>query len=459
MASTLSISGLVSGLDTNSIVSQLIALERTKITQLEEKKSTYETKLNLWQSLNTRLLALKESISRLSSPTAFRAKATAVSNESVLSAVATSSALTGSYRLEVQQLAYAHQIASSTSYENYDTLRFGEGTITLQVGGGAVTEITIDSTSNTLEGIKNAIMLAQAGVKAAMVRDQTGYRLLLTSNTTGSQGAITFTANLTGGDAELSGMTELQSAQNARILLGVTNPIVYESSSNVVSGFIPGVTLTLKSTGTVNLTVAEDRESIKSALRDFIEKYNDLVDFVDENASYNVTTERGGALLGDANLYRVVSGVANQVLGRISYTNSGYDSLAMVGISVDRYGKLSLQNETKLNDALETNFEAVQGLFVGGGSASEKGLAVLLKEHLAFATDSYQGTVKRVRDFYSNVIKDIDERIELMEERLEREEERLYTQFAALEKVLATYQTQSEWLTQQIANLSKNWRS
>lgn len=457
----LSVDGLISGLDTSSIIEQLIEVESSVISNLESKKSTYQTKINLWQEFNTKLLSLKTSLTSLGSSSVlnssvFSSKVATVSDSKILSASANSEALTGSYTLTVERLAYAHQIATISSYADYDTSTFGEGTITIQVGGGTLKEVVIGSSNNTLQGIMKAINSAKAGVRASIVNTQNGYKLLVTSNTAGTAGAVTISANLTGGDVELSSFSEIQAAQDARILLGTTNPIVYESSSNVVTNLISGVTLTLKSSGTVNIQVARDREGIRSAISGFVKAYNNLVSFVEKNTSYNADTKIAGNLLGDANLYRVMSNLASTVLGRISYSDSGYTNLASVGIAVDRYGYLSL-DESKLERVLEENPEALQKLFAGGDS-STKGIVALLVEKLDFVTDPYRGTTKTVRDHYNKVIKDIDERIEILQERLEKEEKLLREQFATLEKALANHQTQAAWLTQQISTLSLNWR-
>lgn len=451
---SLRVDGLISGIDTSSIIEKLLEIESTVITHLEKKKETYNTKLGLWQEFNTKLLALKNSVSTLASSSTFTAKTVVVDNSEVLSATANSQALVGSYTLTVERLASAHQIATSSSYADYDTSTFGQGTITIQVGSGTPVDVTIDSSNNTLQGIASAINSAQAGVRASIVRAQDGYKLLLASETTGSTGVITVSSNLTGGEVTLSNFVELQPAQDARILLGTTNPLVYESPSNVVSDLLVGVTLTLKDTGSVNIEVAQDKASIKDALSKFVEAYNNLVSFVAKNTSYNVDTENAGYLLGDANLYRTMATLTSATLGRISYQNSGYDSLASIGISVDQYGYLSL-NETKLNQILETDPEAVQRLLVEGDSSSQKGIASLLMEKLGFVTDPYQGTVKTVQDHYNKVIADIDKHVAILEERLKKEEERLQKQFANLEIIMATYNTQSSWLAQQISFLSQ----
>ena len=151
----------------------------------------------------------------------------------------------------MERLAYAHQMATTSTYADYDTTTFGEGTITLQVGEGDEVEIAIDSSNNTLEGIKNAINQADAGVQASIVKVSEGYKLLLASETTGEAGEISITSALTEGGAILSSFDTIQPAQNARIVLGSgSSALVYESSSNVITDFLPGVTLNLKAVST-----------------------------------------------------------------------------------------------------------------------------------------------------------------------------------------------------------------
>ncbi len=447
----LNIDGLVSGLNTTDIINQLLEVERIPITRLEARKSEYEQKIALWQEANTKLLALQTAASSLASESTFQEKAVSVSNESILTATATSSAVTGTYLLRVEQLAYAHQIATSSSYADYDTTTFGEGIITIQVGTGTPVEINIDSSNNTLEGIKNAINSSGAGATASIVNTTDGYKLLLSSNQTGLEGALTVTSDLSGGEATLSDFYDIQPAQNARINLGTSEggatPLVYESSSNLVEDLIPGVSLNLKaaSTESVVLTVEDDLESIKGSIRNLVARFNEFQDFVSRNTSFDADTGVAGALLGDTSLQRIQYQILNSLFQRV--TNSYFENVAEIGISVDRYGRLSL-DESKLEEALQNNLEEVEKLFV------DQGVGVSLKESLDFIVDPYQGIVKNNQDLYQGLIEDINERIEILEERLSRKEEFWREQFVALEEALAAFQTQGVWLTQQLASLS-----
>ena len=445
MAGTLSIDGLISGLKTSEIIEKLAEAERAPIARLEEKKQTYDTRLSLWQTANTKLLALQNSTLSLSLSSTFLAKKATTTGDA-LSVALRSGAQEGTYVLTVEQVATAHQMATSLAYADTNTTHFGEGVITITVGG-KVTEITIDATNNTLSGIRDAINRAKAGVQATIVKTQEGFRLFLASEKTGLENAMTISVALSGGEAEIPGWTEIQAAQNARVLLGGTNPIVYEGPSNIVTDFIPGMTLSLQKTGNATVTVSRDLEAVKSAILNFTGALKDFLQFVKDTTSYDPETKSAGALLGETTLTRVAAELVRRLTGRVA--SGVYQSVMDLGMTLDRYGNL-LVDEGKLAQALESNLEAVRELFAGEG-----GVATSLKEYLRFVTDPYKGIMRSTEKLYERVIKDLDERIALMEERLEAQKERWLKQFAALESFLGTMQTQSSWLTQQIANLNK----
>ncbi|MCS7242186.1 MAG: flagellar filament capping protein FliD [Candidatus Caldatribacterium sp.] len=447
MAGTLTIDGLISGLKTSEIIEKLVEVERAPIKRLEAKKTTYTERLTLLKTAATKLLNLKASALNLSLSSTFLAKKATVLGDA-LSVSIGGGAQEGTYILQVESLAKAHQIATSSAYTSTD-VRFGEGRITVTVNG-RTTEIAIGTTNNTLSGIRDAINRAGAGVRASIVKTQEGYRLLLASERTGVENAIGVTVELTGGEATIEGWTEIQAAQNARILLGETNPVVYEGPTNVVVDFLPGMTLNLKDTGRVTVTVFRDFDAVKRSIVDFTNALRDFLQFVKDNASYSAETKVAGALLGETTLLRVTAELMKRLTSRVA--PSGLQSVMDLGISIDRYGNLTV-DEGKLTQVLETNLEGVQELFAGS-----RGVAKSLNEYLAFVTNPYEGMVTSAQKLYDKVIKDLDERIALMEERLEAQKVRWQKQFAALESYLGTMQTQSNWLAQQITNLSNLMR-
>ncbi len=445
MGGTLSIDGLISGLKTSEIIEKLAKVERAPIRRLEEKKETYNERLALLKEAGAKLLALKTNALALSLSSTFLAREATVTGDA-LSVSLGSGAREGTYVLTVESLAKAHQIATTAAYADTDTTRFGEGTITITVGG-KVTAIAIDASNNTLSGIRDAINQAKAGVQASIVKTQEGYRLLLVSEKTGLENAIALEVALSGGEEGLTSWTEVQAAQNARVLLGKTGTLAYEGASNVVADFLPGMTLNLKGTGSVTVTVSRDFDTIKESILSFTRALQDFLQFVKENTSYNAGTKVAGALLGETSLLRITTELTRRLTAWV--TSSSFQSVMDIGISVDRYGNL-IVDERKLKEALETNLEAVQELFSGAD-----GVAKSLNEYLKFVTDPYEGILSSTQKLYEKVVKDLDERIALMEERLEAQKERWLRQFTLLESYLGTMQTQSNWLTQQIANLSK----
>jgi len=134
MAGTLSIDGLISGLKTSEIIEKLAEAERAPIARLEEKKQTYDTRLSLWQTANTKLLALQNSTLSLSLSSTFLAKKATTTGDA-LSVALRSGAQEGTYVLTVEQVATAHQMATSLAYADTNTTHFGEGVITITVGG------------------------------------------------------------------------------------------------------------------------------------------------------------------------------------------------------------------------------------------------------------------------------------------------------------------------------------
>jgi len=203
MSGTMSIDGLVSGFDTTEMIDQIMAVERRPILLIEAREARVTNQLAAFRALNTGLLAMLTSARTLARPAAFTAKTIAVSDETILTASASSGAAVGTYAITVNSLARSHQVASQ-GYGDIDSTTVGAGDIQIQVGDGEVVTVEIDTTNNTLSGLRDAINNADAGVSASILNDGSDalpYRLLLTADETGTENAIGVTVDLTGGTA------------------------------------------------------------------------------------------------------------------------------------------------------------------------------------------------------------------------------------------------------------------
>jgi flagellar hook-associated protein 2 len=194
------IAGIASNLDTNSIVDALLTYDKQNITLKQYDQAVKTNQIATYQSINTRLLAFQTQAAMLARTDTYDATSVSVSDEDYATAAAGSSTATGTYSLNITALAQNHQMASQ-GFSEAEAANMGTGTITIAVGTGSPKTITIESGSGTLEGIKNAINGAKAGVKASIVNDGSSsnpYRLILTADKTGAKNKIVVSTDLTG---------------------------------------------------------------------------------------------------------------------------------------------------------------------------------------------------------------------------------------------------------------------
>ena len=371
------ISGIISGLDTDSIITKLTEAAQAPIDRLKTKQTGLETKLTAWQTANTRLLALKTQAASLAAAAAFRGHTVASSDEEAVTATASSSALDGIYTFTVEQLATAHQVASQ-GYADYDTTSVGSGTVTIAVGGAD--PVVINVQDFTLAQLRDAINNSGTGVRAHILNDGSGtpYRLLLTSDTMGADGQTAVTVNLSGGTAPA--FTEIQAARDAQIKLGEgDNAITISSASNTLTDVIPGLTIYLHRADpaqTIQLTVAHDIDTVTANINSFVQQYNALIDFIKQQFAYDATNNKTGTLFGEYALQEVQSDLSDILSQVLQGFNTPYAVLSQIGLTTDADDKLELDS-TKLAQALASNPDAVMRLFARYGESNDARVSFL----------------------------------------------------------------------------------
>ena len=388
----LTIDGLISGLDTTSIIDGLLSIQQQQIERYDARKQDVTTEQTAFKGVEARLLTLRSTVSLLarSQANVLNARTVTSSHPDFLTAAATSSAEPGVYNIRVNSLARAHQIASQ-GFASPDS-SITQGTLVIQVGAGAATTVTIDSTNDTLQGLAGAINAAVDGASATIVDDGSGatpYRLLLTSDNTGTDYAITITNNLAAdnGNAvrpDFSG-PDVQAATDASITIGSgAGALTIASSTNVIDDVIQGVTLKLLgvSGGTdISLTVARDTEPAREAIDDFVESFNDLMEYIDEQVRYDAETENAGILVGNRSVLSIQETVRNEVLAAVPGLGSSANRLGAIGISVNDAGRLVVDS-ARLDDVLSGRDPTVtsldlQRLFALTGESTNPGIRFL----------------------------------------------------------------------------------
>ncbi len=400
-----SIDGLVSGLDTTSIIEGLVSLQKSQVDRLNVKKSEILTEQAAFQGVEARLLSLKSSMSQLnrSSGSVFDQTTASSSDESILTVTSQSKAIPGSYNVRVNSLARAHQIGSQGFSDPSTTI--STGTISFQVGDRAATEITIDSSNNTVDGLVNAINTQSDDVSASIVFDQanSANRILLTSKYTGEANEINVTNNLvtpTGSEVlpDFSGAA-IQDAANAQLQLGSgAGAIVAEYDSNVIDGLIDNVTLNLESADAskdINIKVTRDTDSAQTAIEGFVESYNSMIQYIDDQTAFNTSTNTASPLLGNRTVSTLKTTLSSMVTESVPGLSSSVNRFSQLGIDIDNSGKLII-NSSELESALQGNTDGIeptdiQRVFGMSGVSDNSGVSFLLgSTRTKASTSAYQ---------------------------------------------------------------------
>lgn len=341
--------------------------------------------------------------------------------------------------------------AAEGGYTSADAI-IAEGTLELTLGTGTAHQITIDSSNNTLAGLRDAINAAGAGVTATLTTvSENDVRLVLTSDTIGNAGKITmsglagFGFDPTAGTGDLSQATADggQAAQGSKIKL---NGIAINSDSNTITDAVDGVTLTLSkvTTSATTLTVSQDKSStLSAALTNIVKAYNDLNTTIRDLGKYDEKTKQGGPLLGNSTLRTASYAIKNIFQSAVTGATGDFKRLSDLGLAIQKDGSIVFDS-SKLTTATSKDFEAVATMAASFGTAAKTLTAGMLGS---------EGSITAASDGAKRSIKDIDKRREALSARLVQIEARYKRQFSALDTLIASMNTTSSYLTQQLASL------
>lgn len=463
--------GLATGLPTDDIVSQLIDLERRPLDRLEAKKATETTRLQAYKQLDSRLEDLREAVADMNITSEVRSSSIKLSSEDAFTA-SSSGAASGSYDVAVVQLAQVQKSVADGVNSDTDSI-FGTGTFTI-----AGSTITIDESNNSLVGLSEAInaLSETTGVQATIINDGTGtdaYHMVLT----GKDATTTFTVSTDlKDDSEVAipfGLTETRSAQQAKAFV---DGIAVVSDSNSLSGIIPGVTLHLNDVSEITsadgepveyattlMTVEPDTESLKEKINTFVDSYNAVMDWISAGysefgaaAPTETEVEDGtedilsDVLRGDSTVNSVKRQLQN-LLSTTVDTSGSMKVLGQLGITTQRDGSIAL-NESKLDGALESDFDGVVSLLVGENDVP--GVMKDFNTTLLQLTGAASGMYAEKEDRYDSAIRRLDSSIDRMEPLMEKKEATLRARFSAMELLVSDMNSQSSFLTQQMDLLS-----
>lgn len=476
---TISSLGVGANLDLASLLTQLQTAESQPLVALQAKAKSYTTKLTAYGSIQSALGTLQTAAQKLGDPTLFQSVTGTPTVSGILSASATDASAAGNYTIDVQQLAQAQTVVSAGQVDTKTAI--GNGKITIDFGaitggtldpatgkytgatftadaGQPAKSITIDPTNNTLEGIRNAINGAQAGVTATIVSDGSGApnRLVLTSSATGEKSSMRISVD---GDAALQNLLnndpagtqnlkQTAAAQNAKLNV---NGIDVVSATNTVKEAIQGATLTLVNTGKTGLSMKENTAGAKTAINDFVKAYNSLQSTAKSLTAYDADTNTAAALVGDTTLRNLQTRIRQALTTPQAGGANDMKVLTEIGVSFQKDGTLAVDTD-KLDKALANNLKGVAKLF-SSASGSKDGYG---KQIDALVTDLNTGALKVASDGVTSTIKQLDEQYDAMQLRVDATVDRYRKQFNQLDVLINSMNNTKNYLTQQFEAMSGN---
>ena len=353
--------GIGSGLDVNTIVSKLMSIEQRPFTLLNQKQSSYQTDLSAYGTVSSLFAAFQGAMKNLSVAASYQGLTAASGDASIFTTSAATTATPGSYSVSVTNIAQTQVLAAAgiASAQSASST----GTLIVKVGSGAAATVTIDASNNTLEGVRDAINAAGAGVTASIVNDGSAspYKLVLTANATGAANTVQVTNNLTAGELQdtITSLAEVRVGKDAALTV---NGVAIKSASNTVTTVIPGVTLNLNKSGDSTLTVTRDSASLQASVTSFVNAYNNVNSTLGTLTGYNAATKQGGPLLGDSAAQKLQVQVRSILSRAVAGTGGSLTTLSQIGVSFQKDGSLAVDS-TKLTHAITTNFSGIAALF------------------------------------------------------------------------------------------------
>ena len=378
--------GVGSGVLNSDLVDQLVAAERKPTeTRLTQKTQQTEALLSAYGKLRSAVTELRLPMRQLSAADNLKAFSASSSNEDIGVSVDSTKANRGTYSVEVTGLASAQALASQTVFADRDSSSVGQGTLQLSVGD-KITNITIDNSNDSLQGLANAINESDAGVSAGVIDTGDGYQLVLSADETGTANAVSISvAGDNGGtDTDNQGLSRFafNDGMNAGAGLEQTiaasdavmkiNGVQVTRSTNTFENVIDGLTFDVKAEGTSTIKVSQDFGAVADRVQGFVDKFNALQSTIDSLAGFNSEAGTGSLLTGDSTVRNIQSQLRN-ILTRVvpGMENASVRSLADVGITTDwETGGLEF-DRSKFEEQLKANPDDVTALFAEQGRATD----------------------------------------------------------------------------------------
>lgn len=479
--------GIGSGMDLNGLLDKIQASEQAPLVAIQNRQSAAQARFSAYGVLQGMLASLQAAANQLGKPDFMNAFKASSSATGVLAATADTTALGGTYSINVSKLAKSQTletsgVASTSAAVGATaatvTISFGKITGTLDPASQQYTSatwapnagkpaITVNiAAGQSLVQIRDSINAAAGGaVQASIVNDGTSNHLLMTSTATGANSSMELAVT---GDSAVQALLandptqpagqalkEIGTAQDAALTVNGMN---VTSAANTVSGAIQGVTMTLADVGSSTVTVARDTASVKGAITSFVSAYNALASKMKNLTAYNSDTKNGGVLLGDATARAVQERLRSTVFQAHTGLAGDPSRLSEIGVAFQKDGTLAV-DDTKVTAALTNNPGGVTRLFAGNDSSDTSGLGDVFSSLIDTFTadpvgDDQDGLVTIAMSGAKKSITSLGDEMQRAQDRIDATMAQYRAQFQQLDLLMSNMQSTSNYLSQQLSALT-----
>jgi len=458
------------------LVNQFIQKERQPVTKLESRKSNLSKQKAVFLDLKSKFKAVQDRIdtfTTIGEEEKLSAKQVTLSDSTIFTAEATSEASLGVNTLFVSRVAKNDIVVSDRFTISGTSLvdDFAGETINISVtvGSGDTKEISISFSSSLttnediLAEVADAITDASIGISAKVVKDTSStVKLSLVSDEVGTDNEIKLAdEDSSGGLLKTIGF--IQKNNERREATSTSGGYIYEEtenldaqftlngieitrSSNEIDDVLTGVTITLnkaQSSGdeAETLRISQDTSTIKEQLENFMTDYNSAISYIKEKTGVDPTTKSRGALSGNFIYQNLKIRIRSIASSKVSGIESGKpQTLRDIGVKINSDGTLVLDDEDKLEEALEAGPTTVSDLLT-----STNGIASRIDSELQSFTRT-GGTIDDSSRGVTRIETSINSQISRYETRLKFKEGALRQQFAELQRTLTLLNTQQTML-------------
>ncbi|MGE0172806.1 MAG: flagellar filament capping protein FliD [Oligoflexales bacterium] len=437
--------GSTTGLFDPKVVEKLIDLEKIPVENAKMRKEQYVEEQDEFSKINEMVNGLDSAVNSLKSKADFYRMKVESSHPDILDGTVQGIALTGSYEFEVRGLA-KNEKELAYGFPDKDQTAVGFGYMLVERDDKEAFELTVEPGS-TLQDVANQINDADLGVKAMIINTKykpDAYRLLVVSETSGNEAKITIDEDTT--------FLEFKEQVTGRNLDILFEDVPVTDEDNNLEELVDGVVFNAKRSepGTrVQVNVVHDVDATLEGIKTFVDKYNELSKFINDQFKVDEKTKKAGVLASDGS----IKSIQRQLQGVIgTSTNSGgkFNTLAEVGITTDPKTGMLNYDEAKVRGALAEDYDSVAALFIRGKDV--EGIASKLGEKIKQIKDPQGGVLKSRMRSLDRIIKNQDKVIEQREMRAQQREEAIKRRFSALESQLSGLKSQGDFLSQRFGS-------